>query len=85
MVDLSVNDLVNRPCGRLGYMISQAPSQEPNMLKQIEISPMSIIVSHHIVIVWSWTRPPRGHHVVTTWSSRGHHEVITWSSRSHRT
>jgi len=28
----------------LGYMISQAPSQEANMLKQIELSPMSIIV-----------------------------------------
>ena len=38
------SEVVEDVAAALGYTIAEAPSQEPNMLKQIEYSPMSIIV-----------------------------------------
>lgn len=42
--DASYSEVTEDVSSTIGYMISDEPSQESNMLKQIEASPMSIIV-----------------------------------------
>jgi len=42
--DASASEVSEDVSSTIGYMISSAPSDEPNMLKQIESSPMSIVV-----------------------------------------
>jgi len=40
----SASEVVEDISSTIGYMISDTPADEPNMLKQVELSPMSVIV-----------------------------------------